>query len=282
METAIYSHRTFEPLGGAMQTGKAKAVSEHVSARRYVSEALERPVGCEPFSTLAERRRSACILIADNSSPSSNALILQPIIQAILAAGTPRASISVLVATGSNHPILGEDLASLVGDPWVLRTVWLANHYARNDDDHIDLGFTHTRRTRVRIDKLFLQADLRIVTGSVARHGAVTCRSPSTNIAPGIAHAQTIRMLQSLSSKGRPIGAHSHLDDNPFHEEQRAIMHMLGEVYGVSTALNEQDDVACVTFGEIESSHAAAAGFLTGYGAARARPSKPMQITAGS
>ena len=38
-------------------------------------------------------------------------------------AGMPASGITVLVATGLHRPNEGEELAELVGDPWVLDTV---------------------------------------------------------------------------------------------------------------------------------------------------------------
>jgi len=66
----------------------------------------------------------------------------------------------------------------LVGDRWVLETVKVENHFARNDDDHADLGFTRTRGTPVKIDRRFVDADLRIVTGLMrtAFHGRLVRR----------------------------------------------------------------------------------------------------------
>jgi Lactate racemase N-terminal domain len=79
----------------------------------------------------------------------------------------------VLVATGLHRPSLGAELDELIGDPWVLRTVRVENHYATRDEDHLLLGSTSTRRTVVRLDRRFVEADLKIVTGLVEAVGFV-------------------------------------------------------------------------------------------------------------
>lgn len=50
--------------------------------------------------------------------------------------------ITVLVATGLHRPNEGEELAALVGDPWVLETVRVENHFTREDEDHMLVGTT--------------------------------------------------------------------------------------------------------------------------------------------
>jgi nickel-dependent lactate racemase len=99
-----------------------------------------------------------------------NRLLLRPTIAPMTAAGIPRARIVTLVATGRHHPNAGEELARLIGDPWVLADVRVENHVAMRDDDHADLGTTPGRGVPIRLDRRLVEADLRIATGLVALH----------------------------------------------------------------------------------------------------------------
>jgi nickel-dependent lactate racemase len=45
------------------------------------------------------------------------------------------------------------------------------------------------------------------------------------------------------------------LDDNPLHEEQLAIVRMLGDVYAVNTVIDDDRDLVHVNFGEVIASH---------------------------
>lgn len=228
-----------------------------------VIEALENPIASAPLSQLVMGRNSACILICDITRPVPNHLFLRPMIETMLAGGIPRDNISVLVATGLHRPNLGEELSELVGDPWVLETVRVENHYARNEEDHIDLGFTPTRRTPVKLDKLFVEADLRIATGLVEPHFMAGWSGGRKVIAPGVAHHETIRTFHSARFMEDPLAVQCNLVGNPLHEEQLEIVKLLGEVYALNTVLDEERDLVCVTFGEIIASHAAAVDFVS-------------------
>jgi nickel-dependent lactate racemase len=111
-----------------------------------VKAALAAPVGAAPLAELARGKRSACILICDITRPVPNGLLLGPIIRTLLDAGVPREGIVVLVATGLHRPNLGDELAELVGDPWVLDTVRVENHYARDDAAHATSDSRRTAR----------------------------------------------------------------------------------------------------------------------------------------
>jgi nickel-dependent lactate racemase len=220
-----------------------------------VRSALAQGVGCAPLVEIARGKRSACIAICDITRPVPNRLLLRPLIETLLAAGIAADAISVVVATGLHRPNEGEELAELVGDRWVLQTVKVENHFARNDDDHVTLGATRTRGTVVRLDRRFVEADLRIVTGLVEPHFMAGYSGGRKVIAPGLAHAETITTFHSARFMADPNAANCNLDRNPLHEEQLEIVAMVGDAYAVNTVIDEERRLAFVNFGEVIASH---------------------------
>ena len=227
-----------------------------------IDAAFAAPIGAKPLADLARGRRSACILICDITRPVPNRLFLRPMIQTMLAAGVPKERITVLIATGLHRPNLGEELAELVGDPWVLETVAVENHYARDEAAHVDLGRTATRGTPVKLDRRFVDADLRIATGLVEPHFMAGWSGGRKVVAPGVAHHETIRTFHSARFMEDPLAVQCNLIGNPLHEEQLEIVRMLGDVYALNTVIDEERDLVCVTFGEIIASHQAAVDFI--------------------
>ena len=146
-----------------------------------VRRAFDAPVASRSLSDLAKGRSSACILVCDITRPVPNGLFLRPMIETMLENGIPIDQIVVLVATGLHRPNLGEELAEVIGDPWVMQHVRVENHFARNTDGHIDLGRTRTRGTPVTINELFVKADLRSRhrSGRAALHGGLVRRTKS-------------------------------------------------------------------------------------------------------
>ncbi|WP_222017915.1 nickel-dependent lactate racemase [Rhizobium leguminosarum] len=232
--------------------------------RAAVIAALHNPVASEPLADLAKSRESACILICDITRPVPNGLFLRPMIETMISSGIPQEKISVLVATGLHRPNLGDELAELVGDPWVLANVRVENHYARDETAHVDFGYTRTRHTPVKLDRLFAEADLRLATGLVEPHFMAGWSGGRKVIAPGVAHHETIRTFHSARFMEDPLAVQCNLIGNPLHEEQLEIVRMLGEVYALNTVLDENRDLVCVTFGEIIASHQAAVDFVSG------------------
>ncbi|HKU95001.1 MAG TPA: nickel-dependent lactate racemase [Vineibacter sp.] len=231
-------------------------------AHAAIRQVLDHPIDARPLRDLAQGRRSACILICDITRPVPNRLFLRPMIETLVQGGIPLDRISVLVATGLHRPNLGDELAELVGDPWVLEHVRVENHYARNTQDQVDFGVTATRGTPVRLNRLFVEADLRIATGLVEPHFMAGWSGGRKVVAPGVAGHETIRTFHSARFMEDPLAVQCNLAGNPLHEEQLEIVRMLGEIYALNTVIDDDRDLVHVTFGEIIASHLAAVDFI--------------------
>jgi nickel-dependent lactate racemase len=230
--------------------------------RAAILEAFAHPIGAAPLSDLAGGKNSACILICDITRPVPNGLFLRPMIETLVASGIPLNRITVLVATGLHRPNEGEELAELVGDPWVLANVTVANHFARDEAAHVDLGPTPTRGTPVKIDRRFVEADLRIATGLVEPHFMAGWSGGRKVVAPGVAGHETIRTFHSARFMEDPLAVQCNLAGNPLHEEQLEIVRKIGDIYALNTVIDEDRDLVHVTFGEVIASHLAAVEFI--------------------
>jgi nickel-dependent lactate racemase len=235
-----------------------------------IHDALKRPVvtsgtAQRSLAELAAGAGSACIAICDITRPVPNQLFLRPMIQTLATAGIPLHRITVLVATGLHRPNLGDELAELVGDRWVMKNVPVVNHDALCDEDHIDLGETTTRGTPVKIDRRFVDADLRIATGLVEPHFMAGYSGGRKVIAPGLAHADTIRTFHNHAFMSNPAATNCNLVGNPLHEEQLQIVDMIGGAFGLNTVIDEHRNLSFANFGEITTSHDAAVSFIERY-----------------
>ncbi|MEM7057574.1 MAG: nickel-dependent lactate racemase [Pseudomonadota bacterium] len=225
-----------------------------------IEAALDTPMGVG--LELAQGARTACILICDITRPVPSHLFLRPLIRRLMAAGIPASGITVLIATGLHRPNLGDELAELVGDPWVQDTVSVVNHYARDDAAMVHLGTTQKHSCPVGLNRLFTEADVRIASGLVEPHFMAGYSGGRKVIAPGVAHHETIRTFHSARFMEHPAATSCNLAGNPLHETQLEIVQMLnGPVLGLNTVLDDQRNLAFVTFGEIIESHLAAVDF---------------------
>jgi nickel-dependent lactate racemase len=236
-------------------------LKDPVAALRF---GLSHPVGCQPLAKEVKGIKSICIAICDITRPVPHRIVLPVLIRELIDAGVNPASITLLIATGLHRPNEGEELLELIGSDWVLQTVRAVNHSAKNDEDHDQLGSTPGGMP-VKIDKRFVNADMRIAVGLVEPHFMAGYSGGRKVIVPGVAHQDTIRVLHSTRMLEMEGVANCRLDGNPLHEEQMAVVRMVGRCLALNTVIDEDRRLSFVNFGEIEKSHLAAVTFARPY-----------------
>ena len=230
-----------------------------------VARALDAPVGTLPLRALAETATSATIAVCDITRPVPNGVFLRPMIEQLIGGGISTDAITVIVATGLHRPNLGAELEELIGDSWVLKQVNVVNHDARDDDAHVFVGKTKTRGSVIRLDRRFVDADLRIVTGLVEPHFMAGYSRGRKVIAPGLAHAETITTFHNARFMGDPLATSCNLRGNPLHEEQIELVGMLGGALALNTVIDEDRNLSFINFGEVLESHTEAVSFAGQY-----------------
>jgi len=226
-----------------------------------VRKALENPAGSSTLAGLARGRKSACILICDITRPVPNGALLPPLIETITAAGVPRKNILILVATGLHRPNEGEELREIVGSDEVFETVRIENHFARDREAHVDLGKT-AKGIPVMIDRRFLEADLKIVTGLVEPHFMAGYSGGRKLVTPGVAYQDTILSFHAARYLEHCNSANCVIEGNPLHEEQVEVVRKIGGIAAVNVAIDEGRRIGFVNFGEVEESHHEAVRFM--------------------
>lgn len=229
-----------------------------------VEQALDSRIDGRTLTEMAAQARTACIAICDITRPVPNGLILPPLVRRLMAGGIKAENITILIATGLHRPNEGDELREVVGDDWVFETVRAANHFGQTDADHVDLGWT-PRGTHVRIDRRFVEADLRIVVGLVEPHFMAGYSGGRKLIAPGIAHKETITTFHNADFMEHPKATSCVLDGNPLHEEQLEIVRMVGGALAVNTVIDEGRRLSFINFGEIVASHLESVAYTRAY-----------------
>jgi len=226
-----------------------------------VKQALAKPVGCPPLAEMARGGKTACILICDITRPVPNGTLLPPLIETITAAGIPKENILILVATGLHRPNEGEELREIVGSAEVFRTIRAENHFARDREAHVDLGKT-SRGIPILIDRRFVDADLKIVTGLVEPHFMAGYSGGRKLVAPGVAYQDTILNFHTAHILEHKKSANCIIEGNPLHEEQIEIVRKIGGIVALNVVIDENRNIGFVNFGEVEASHREAVEFM--------------------
>jgi nickel-dependent lactate racemase len=246
-----------------------------------VRAALESPLASGRLEEEARGCATACILVCDITRPVPNGLVLRPLIERLERAGVKRGGITVLVATGLHRPNEGAELEQVIGDEWVMGHVTIVNHFAQGEEDHVDAGTTRGG-IPVRLDRRFLEADVRIAVGLVEPHFMAGWSGGRKIVLPGIASAGTIRAFHSARILSHPSAETCTLAGNPLHEAQNEVLGTIGRTLGVSFVIDEARRLSFASFGAIAESHAAAVAFAEPWFRIPVEKSFPVVLCSGA
>lgn len=211
-------------------------------------EALEHPIGCESLAELARGKRSACIVVCDVTRPVPNPILLPPIMETLEREGIPAQSVTVLIATGTHRPNLGDELVQMLGRS-VVEACRVVNHACT--DPHVYLGES-PNGVPVFLNREYLDADLKITVGMIEPHFMAGYAGGRKMVMPGIAALETVQAWHSPRFLEHPNATNGIVEGNPVHEEALAIANMARPDFIVDVALDSKKQACRIFAGDME------------------------------
>ena len=217
-----------------METRPVPALADQTAA---VIEALAAPLGSPPLAQVAQGRKNACVVISDFTRPVPNQVILPPILATLEQAGIPRDQITILIATGMHRPNEGAELEALVGKE-IKENYRIVNHFCRRAEDvrlvdEID-------GAPIEINKVYLDADLKILTGLIEPHMYAGYSGGRKAVLPGISSFRTMQFMHSFAMIDHPGVTNCELDNNPFHHAGQKVADLVGVDFILNVVINRQ------------------------------------------
>jgi nickel-dependent lactate racemase len=212
---------------------------------------LHVPVNSPPLSELAFGKKSACVVISDITRPVPNRVILPPILETLETAGIPREKIVILVGTGLHRPSTSGEKIEMCGN-MIVENYRIEDHHAENQEEHVFLGES-PRGVPVWIDRRYMEAELKILTGLIEPHFMAGFSGGRKAICPGIAGKETIAQWHTPRFLEHENAVAGTLKNNPVHEENTWIAQKAGCDFIVNVVLNSDRKILSMTSGDMLS-----------------------------
>ena len=223
-----------------------------------ILDALRHPLCTAPLAALANARDRVVIVVNDGTRPMPSDRVLPPLLAEL--AHVPREQITILVATGTHRANTPEELDRMLG-PHIPREYRVVNHDARDDASLTYLGLS-SRGTPIYLNRLYLEASVRILTGFVEPHFFAGFSGGPKPAMPGLAGLRTVLANHGPRMIAHPNAAFGILEGNPIHEEQREIALLSAPTFSLNVALNKRHEITGVWAGEMLAAHADAVRFV--------------------
>jgi len=233
------------------------------SAADLVVAALHQPLGIPPLREALARRRSGdvVIVVSDITRPIPYDRFLGAMIREVTAAGVAPEEILLLIATGLHRPSSPEERRRMFGEE-VCARCRILDHKAGEESDLLELAGRSQAGHRVRLNRHFVAAGFRIVTGLVEPHFMAGFSGGRKAVCPGLASIETLRSFHGYEFLANPSARPAQMAGNPCHLEALSVARLAGVDFALNVVLNHEREVVQAVAGELDASHRAACEFV--------------------
>jgi len=231
------------------------------SPKEVVLQAARSPVGAPPLRQALRRKRSGdvVVVVSDITRPVPYSQFLGDLLAEVEQAGVDRAQILILVATGMHRPCTPDEHAEMFGD--VAGRYRILDHDPTDEGNLIELPGLSWAGAKVRLNRRYVEAGFRIVTGLVEPHFMAGFSGGRKAICPGVADLGTVRHFHGEAFMGDPRARNACLSGNPCHEEAVSVARMAPADFCVNVVMDAQRRLVRAFAGGLEEAHAQACAF---------------------
>ncbi len=223
-------------------------------------QALREPINSPPLGQLAHPGQRVAIVHTDITRATPNDRILPPLLQELESAGIHRDDITLINALGTHRPQTPEELRTMLG-PQIVANYRCLQHDGNDEANLVPLGTTRFGH-RVRVNRQFVTADLRILTGFIEPHFFAGFSGGPKGVLPSIAGAESVLDNHGAKMIADPKATWGVTAGNPIWEEMLEAATMTRPSFILNVALNRDRRITGVFAGELRAAHARGCEFV--------------------
>ena len=223
-------------------------------------EALGNPIQSPPLAQLVSTGDTAVIVHTDITRATPNAVILPVVIAELESAGVRREDITLLNGLGTHRRQSESELRSMLGDSLV-DNYYCLQHDCYDDPNLVPIGHTALGHP-VRINRHYLEADLRILTGFIEPHFFAGYSGGPKAILPSLAGAESVFTNHGLSMIGDIRATWGVTLGNPIWEEMRDVALKTDPTFLLNVTLNSGREITGIFAGDMLEAHARGCAFV--------------------
>ena len=217
-----------------------------------ITDALRRPLGGPPLADLVAQAGQVAVVFPDLTRPMPNRTVLPPLLAELARGGVEDDRIVLICATGTHRQATVAEMSELIGVDIVTR-YRVIDHDATEDGAHVPVGAVDG--TPVLLQREYVEADVRIVTGFVEPHFFAGFSGGPKAVCPGLAATATILEAHHPRRIADVRATFVTRTGNPVHDFVRAATALAPPHLSLDVAINRGRQVTAVFAGPLPAAH---------------------------
>lgn len=226
--------------------------------KEAVTHALRSPIGACSLKETVKATDTIAIVISDITRPTPNHKLVPWLIEELN--HVPLENFVIINGTGTHRDQTREEFVSMLGE-WVVDNIRIINNNCHDKATLVNLGQSKFG-CDVYLNKEYVEADFRIVTGFIEPHFFAGFSGGPKGIMPGIAGIETIMTFHNARMIGDPLSTWGNMENNPVQEMTREINQMCKPDFMLNVTLNKDKEITAVFAGELYEAHDKGCAFV--------------------
>jgi lactate racemase len=219
-------------------------------AKAEVDRALKDPIGSKRLLEIAKPESKVAIVVDDATRKAPSEAMLLPVLSELNAAGVKDENVTVIFGCGTHRAVKPEEAEELLGDE-ALKRVKTVSHCCNTEADLVCVGTTRTYGNKVHLNRVFAEADVKVLLGDVGFHYYAGYGGGRKSILPAVCGEETIKQNHAmlLHSSAR-AGV---LENNPVHIDMTEAARLAKVDFIVNVVENKNGEVVKAFAGDLEA-----------------------------
>ncbi len=212
-----------------------------------IMRALDNPLESKSLEDIVGSGDKVAIVVDDATRATPNRSMLHPILDKLNLSGVNDKDVSIIIGRGSHRPTKPNEFSALIGED-VKDKVKVVDHDC-DANNLVEVGET-SRGTKVLLNRTFMEADVKILTGDVGFHYYAGYSGGRKSILPAISGRNTIQHNHAFLL--HPQSKTGNLDGNPVHLDMQEAAHMANVDFTLNVVLNSEKKIVKAFAGDLD------------------------------
>jgi nickel-dependent lactate racemase len=231
-------------LGSIEPREKAGVADSKVEIER----ALKEPIGSKLLYEIVKPEHKVAIVVDDATRSTPTSVMLPPLLAELNAAGVKDENVTIIFACGTHRAVKQREAVALLGEEAFNRVKSVSHDHKAQDLVHV--GTTQKYGTKVFLNRVFAEANVRILTGDVCLHYYAGYGGGRKSVLPGVAGEVTIKhnhamLLDANARTGVLVG-------NPVDEDMVEAARMAKVDFVLNVVTNSKGEIVKAFAGDLD------------------------------
>ena len=224
------------------------ALADPMAALR---DALQHPLQSAPLRERVSASDTVAIVFSDLTRPTPDHLMIPAILAEL--AHVPAKNIVLCNALGTHRENTYDELVQMLGKE-IVDTYRIEQNNCFDPSTQVHLG-TSSRGHDIWINRVYMEADVKILTGFIEPHFFAGFSGGGKAVMPGMAGQRTVLGNHDAGMIGNPNAAYGVTYGNPIFEEAREVAQQTNPTFLLNVTLNRDKQITGVFAGDLVATH---------------------------